>query len=162
MAKIRLSAGAEFDVLNQDELERTMTRVLRDWQLEAARGPKHVRFSAMATITSGGTVELGGNTTSLTSGKLGPDPSMVWSVKRWCVSGLVFEGDELSAYINNAAPNTLVKQHVTGYDHFGSDSLVIMGGDALLFTGAGLISTGNVFVSGAAWELPASLAYQLL
>lgn len=164
MAKIKLQAGAELDLLNKDELRHEMGRFLADWMVEAARGPRSVRFSALGAVTSAGTLTLGGNTSTLTSGRLGPDESMVWSVKRWCISGLVGNGDTLSAYVNNDGPNSLIMSGVSGFNNFGSDSLVLQGGDRLLFTGAELLTAAGtqVGVSGQAWELPATLMWRLL
>ena len=163
--KVRLTAGAELDLLTEGEARNAFHAALTDWRVELARGPKHVRFSGNGLIDANGAVTIGGDTQSESTGRLGPEQSLVWSVKRWTVSGLAVNGgDSLTAYINTDQPNTLIKGGITGYDHFGSDSLVLSGGDRLLFVGSSLIAAAGtrVFISGAAWELPASLAYQLL
>lgn len=162
MPKFKMSAGAEFDILNKDELDASIGKLLEDWKVEAARGPKHVRFSGNATVAADNTLNIGGSANPL-SGRLGPDQSFVWSVKRWAIRGL-YAGDSLSAYINNASPSALIKDGVTAYDRFGSDELVLVGGDLLLWSGAEMLTPvgTTVFVSGAAWELPATLTYRLL
>lgn len=163
--KFKMSAGAEFDVLTQHELDKSLQQLMLDWRREVERGPKHIRFSANGVVTDNGALTIGGDTQSETTGRLGPEQSMVWSVKRWAITGLAVNGgDSLTAYINTDQPNTLIKGDVTGYDRFGSDELVLNGGDRLLFVGSELIATAGtrVFLSGAAWELPATLAYRLL
>jgi len=162
--KVKLSAGNELDILNKDELSHALEAFRLDWQVEATIGPKVVRFGSNAVVTAAGGLSLGGNGASLVSGRLGPAQSMVWSVKRVAVTGLKTPGDSLALYVNTDQPGNLVHPSVTGYLPFGSDQLVLMPDDTLLFTGAALLAPAGsqIYVSGQAWELPVTMMYRLL
>lgn len=160
MAKFKLQAGMDLDLFTQKEMDDSLKRFSRDWMVEAAKGPRHVRWSARGTIAAG-ILRIGGNDATVDSGRLGPEAGMVWSVKRWNVQGLNV-ADTLHAYVNSDSPWNSIIDGITGYNRFGSDELVIMGNDRLLFTGTALVATGDIFVSGSAWELPATLMYRLL
>ncbi|SRR6266568_1344899 len=162
--KFKLNAGAEFDILTQDELAKSLKRFAQDWQVEAARGPKVVDWWGSGTVTAAGALTIGGATMDPASGHMGPDPSMIWSVKRWNVQSLVGNGDSLHAWVDVANPNRSIIDGVSGYNRFGSDELIVRGGSRILFTGATLATpVGTVVtVAGSAWELPATMMYRLM
>jgi hypothetical protein len=166
MAKVKLQAGAEFDLLNKAEAHDAMRGALKDWQVEAVRGARSVLFSAAGTITAAGTVTIGGND-SVTGqqGEMGPGPGFVWSVKRIAVRGISATTETLSLFVGTASPFTLVTDGITsslaGSPRFGSDSLVVVGPQRLLLTGTALTSTGQVTVSGQAFEMPIGMMWKL-
>jgi hypothetical protein len=162
--KFKLSAGAEVDVLTEHELRKALKDYAQDWMVEARTGPKSVLWWGSGAVSATGTLSIGGASVDPNAGgRYGPDPSMVWSIKRWNVRGLA-NGDSLSAFINDAAAQRSIIDTVTGYNRFGSDELVIGGADKLLFTGTGLMTVAGtvITVSGSAWELPRTMLYRLM
>jgi hypothetical protein len=76
MAKTKLTANAEIDVLNRAELEH----VLANWRTELARGVKLRRHAILGTVAADGTLEMGENSD-------GPAEGMAWAITRVSVTG---------------------------------------------------------------------------
>lgn len=159
--KVKIQAGAEIDTLTADELKG----VLRDWMVEAMRGPVPKRFSAQGTITGAALTIDGQNGT----GTLGPEAGMVWVVTRIAVSGLTNATDATALFVNGTHPSNLVLPSLTGvagavgYHEFPAQQVVLTGNDRLILASTGAIAaTGTVTLAGQAWEMPIGLVWKLL
>jgi hypothetical protein len=160
--KFKLSAGGEIDILTRRELSETLREVARDWQVEASRGPRPIRWWGMGTVDSAGALSMGGEGADMaTSGRWGPDPGFVWAVKRWNLRNIE-DGKTISAWINDNNDSRSIRDGLTGYNDFGSDELVLLSADRLLFTGSGMTAGRVITVAGGAWELPATMMYRLM
>jgi hypothetical protein len=162
--KFKFNAGAEFDVLTQKELEHSLKAFGRDWMVELAKGPRTINFFGSGVISAAGTLSMGGESADPSTGRWGPDQGMVWAIKRWNVRGLTDTHDTLSAWNTVNTAGRSIIDGITGYNRFGSDELVLRGGESLMFTGTGLATAAatKIYVSGAAWELPVTLMYKLM
>lgn len=159
--KVKLQAGVELDMLNKDELKEA----LRDWMVEAMRGPIPRRFSAQGTIAGNAVTVDGANNT----GTLGPEAGMAWMVSRVAVSGLTLATDATSLFVNGTQPWNLVLPTLTGvagstgYHEFPAAQVLLTGNDRLILSSTGAIAaTGVVTLTGQAWELPIGLLWKLL
>jgi hypothetical protein len=162
--KAKITAGGEVDFLTKDELHHELGQ-FRSWMQEAMRGPHPIRFDAFGTIAAGAVVVDGQNG----SGRLGPEPGMVWLVTRVVVSGLTLATDPTSLYVNNTDPRHLVFPTLsgvagsTGYHEFPAGQIVLTSNDRLILASTGAVAaTGNVFLAGSAWELPAGMTWKLI
>ena len=158
MAKYKLTGGGEFETTTPEELSRALNDFGRDWVQEAAKGPRFIRFSAYATVDSAGVVEIGGLLKP--DDRTGPDQSLMWSVKRIAISNLE-ANKTVDMYINGQNFATLVKAGITGYEKFGSNELVLQPSERLYLTGSTMTAARSIYLSGAALELPASMAHRL-
>lgn len=159
--KVKIQAGAEIDTLTADELKG----VLRDWMVEAMRGPIPKRFSAQATIAANAFTLDGQNNT----GALGPEAGMVWLVTRVAVTGLTNATDPSTLYVNGTQPWNVVLPSLTGvagstgYHEFPAAQVMLTGNDRLILASTGAIAaTGTVTLTGTAWEMPIGLVWKLL
>jgi hypothetical protein len=163
---VKVQFGSQsVDVLTAGEVDDVIgkhVRIMRDWIVEAGRGPKPVRWTCSAPIDTNGNVSIGSGVAG--SGRSGPDPSLVWSVKRITITGFTVDGDTLDCYFDAATPGRLVQASLPATLRIGSDELVVQGPEALLFVGTGLATPAGtvITVSGSAWELPSTLTYRLL
>lgn len=160
MAKFKLSAGSEIDLLDKKELDAT----LKAWFLDTIKGARPIRFTGQGTIAANAVTVDANNINN----KLGPDVGYFWIVNRVAISGLVVTTDPTSIYINNASPLSLVRPLTgmaasTGYVEFNKGVLTLSPGDTLVVAStASIASTGTVTVSGSAVEIPSSLLWKLI
>lgn len=162
--EFELRAGGKINLLTAAEAGDAIRGALKDWQAEAVRGARSIRFSSYATI-AGGNVQVGGTDGyGAANGVLGPEAGFVWSVKRLAFTGIVPATETLNIYVNSASPFELVRSGVTTFERFGSDELVLIGAERLLITnGTALTLNGtNLTVSGQAMELPIGMMWKLL
>ena len=158
MAEFVMSAGKKFETLTKAELDAS----LRAWMVEAVKGMRPIRFDAQGTGTAAA-VTLGGATT-LTGGRLGPEPGYVWAVQRLAVRVEGVPG-AYSVYVNQLDAAHLVRDvnaAANGYARFGRDELLLGGGDTLVVQGSTAGESGLVTVSGAAVEMPVGLLWKWL
>jgi hypothetical protein len=155
------------ETVGPGELETALDKMaatMRDWIVEAGRGPKPVWWSATGTVATDGTLDVGGS--SVGTGRTGPGPSMAWSVKICLVTGLSVDGDALSVYRSEVGASRLIWPSLTTAAplEIGSDRVILQGGENLLFHGASLATPAAtvVTVNGAAWELPTTLIHRFL
>lgn len=159
--EFELKAGGRINLLTKAEASDAIRGALKDWQAEAVRGARSIRFASYNVI-AGGAVQIGGTDGfGAANGALGPEAGFVWSVKRLAFTGIT-GAETLNVYINTASPFELVRTGATSFERFGSDELVIVGPERLLITGSGLSLTGNVTVAGQAMELPIGMMWKLL
>lgn len=156
--KVKIQAGAELDMITESEMRKVLSDFGASWRAEAAMGIKFPRFTVQGTIV-GGNLDIGGD--SLTGDLLGPDPGFVWDVRRIRITGLN-TADVVSIFINDPNPSQLVADtsDVTKRLFLFSEQLLLTPGDALRFTGTGLVATGPVTISGQVREAPVSLAWR--
>ncbi len=156
MAKFKIQANADIDLLTKDEVHE----VFAGWMAELARGIKWRNFTARDTTAVGTyTIGLDG------SDALGPAPGFVWSVLRVYISGLgVTAGtDAYSVFTNDNSPTMLVRSGLTRGGEWGPGGFVLNGGDRLVIAGATTgTANADIVLSGQAIEMPVQLAYQLL
>jgi hypothetical protein len=94
MAKVKLELGAEFDLLNKDELTHALTGQSA-WQRAAAEGMRHIDIPLLQGTPSGGALTLGAQ--AIPAQWCGPRSGFVWRLERITVSGLT-PGDTLTLY----------------------------------------------------------------
>jgi hypothetical protein len=162
--KFKIQAGAEFDTLTQKELRDA----LRDWHVELVKGARPITFDAQGVI-AGNAVTIGGDTSSPSSGRLGPEAGFVWAVARIGQTGLANGTDPTSIFVGVNQPKSLVFPNFTGtataagYKAFGKGEFVLLPSQRLMVASTGAIgSAGTVTITGAAWELPIGMLWQLV
>lgn len=162
MAVAEFKAGGKFNFLSPDELNEGLRKLFEDWRVEAAKGPKPILFSGVGTVDANSNLIIGGDSRD-NRGRMGPEQSMYWSVKRIALSGLDPNVDTPPLYIDNASPGRLVRPAITGPERFGSDELILAPGQQLLVAAANLVAPvgTRVFVAGAAFEVPTTMLYLL-
>ena len=159
--KQRLTGGAELDILTMAEV-RTL---LREWQVDVAKGLRPITFNATGTTDAGGAITLGGATT-LGGGQLGPLAAIWWSVDRLAVRVDGAAAGAFAVYHSQASSLTLIRDvpaSNNGYVTFsGTKGLMVAPTDSLVIgiTGAG--ASKPVTVSGAAIEIPQALLWRWL
>lgn len=159
MAKFKIAAGAEIDMLTNSELRKTLSDTMASWMAEVTTGARYARFSA-AGLIAGAALQIGG--AERADDNLGPAPGFVWDVRRLRISGLA-DADVASVYVNDANPSSMVAStaDVSGGLFLWGEQVVLYPGDSLLVAGASLTATGYVTVSGQVRELPMALAWRL-
>lgn len=96
MAKVKIDFGAEVDILNKGELDKSLypqQKMLAEIQESVAvRGIKYLRVPLMYSTPANGTVKIGGTAATgggnATGGQAYPRAGYVWSVMRLGVVGL--------------------------------------------------------------------------
>ncbi len=156
MAKCKITNGAEIDTLTAGELRA----VLREWQVDVAKGLRPILIDGQGTATAGGVIELGGAVT-LTGGKLGPNPAFWWAVTRLAVR---VNGAAAGAYAIGVGSAHVrdVPVAANGYAQFGAQELLVGNADTLTITASGVAASATVTVTGAAVEIPQALLWRWL
>lgn len=156
MAKQRLSAGQELDILTAGEVKS----ILREWQVDVAKGLRPVLFSAQGTATAGGAISLGGAVT-LTGGQLGPLPAFWWAVTRLAVR---VNGSAAGAFAVGVGSSHVrdVPATAEGYANFAAQELMVGNSDTLTVQLSGVAASASVQVYGAAVEIPQALLWRWL
>jgi hypothetical protein len=157
--KFKLTAGAELDLPNQDEMRSAISGALRDWSVEAAKGPDPILWSGAGVVNMAGDLYIGGATSA--EDRMGPEASLAWIVTRFNVSGLA-AGETVSAYINTDSPRWSILGGISGYAEFQCPTLVLKPNQRIYVVGHGLTGGEAVYVSGAALQLPVTQLYKLL
>ena len=156
MAKFTLSAGKEFESITPGELRG----ILREWQVDVAKGLRPILFDAQGTATAGGAIELGGATT-LIGGTLGPKPAFWWAVTRLAVR---VNGAAAGAYSVGVGSSHVrdVPVSAGGYAPFAAQELLVGNADTLTVAATGVAASATVTVTGAAVEIPQALLWRWL
>lgn len=162
MAKFKIAAGAEFDVLTEKELSRALDRMSADWMAEVTRGFKYRRFLGSAAVV-GGVVQLD---ESSPDNILGPGNGLIWAINSLVIGGLAVS-DTVDVLINGGDPvgSSFTRTAGAGQfvgQRFGQTDLVLNGNDSLSLVGTGLTATGQIKLYGRCTELPRTLAYKLV
>lgn len=156
MAKVKIQAGAELDVLTRAEMKEELSAFQANWWEEARRGDRFRRLLIQATVTAAGTVEFGTNPDQAS----GPADGFVWSVKRLAHSGV---GEDLDLFVNDPSPGSFVGRFpaTVRYWAFDSGQLVLYPGDTLVASGASWTAGEIHTLTGAVRELPIALAWRI-
>lgn len=162
MAKFKVKAGAELEVVTPKELADQIETLRAAWVADVTIGARWTRFSAQGRVTAAGAFEIGGP--SRPDDGLGPAPGFVWDIRRVHVYGMA-ETDVAELYVNDANPSTIVgsTDDVVGCMFTFDRQLVLYPGDALLVAGSDLTADEGTYItiSGMAQELPVALAWKL-
>ena len=162
--KVKLSAGAEIDLMTQAEMYDALRRNHADTVLERARGVKWMRLPRLSGTLSGtyptSTTKLGG------PGQCGPQPGYAWALRRLAAINLSASTDQLYAYRNEVTDAqfiaTLVGLGATNYVSFTNVQAVLFSGDQLIIApGATFAATGTITVTGEAVEVPAQMLWKV-
>jgi hypothetical protein len=155
----KFQAGAELDILTPAE----MSRLLREWMVDVARGARPVAISAAATAGADSKITVGGSVT-LTGGTMGPGAGFWWAVTRLAVR----VDDVPAAYtIYTGEPHTSrlvrdVDASAGGYAAFGSHELLVGNSTPLAVRASGSSTSSRATVTGCAIEFPESLLWKWL
>lgn len=155
MAKHKLTAGAEIDLLTKDEVRD----VLRSWMEEITRGARYIRRAVTGTVDGGGALLIGGVSDEDT---LKPPPGFMWAVTRISLSGLT-AGQSVDVYINEVAPSQLLYSNVTNGTRVPTTrtSIVMQGNDHLIVRGTALTAAAQIGLNLGIKEVPAFMAWSL-
>jgi hypothetical protein len=164
MAKVRLQAGAEFDLLNKDELSSALSSQSDADQVARLHGIRHMRLPEVLVGTpSSSKISLDGNTGPY---PLGPRSGYAWSITRLIVSGLTAGSTPDVVNLYKGAPGAGVPLWQFnginfGYT-FGKLDMVLYGGETLSLQNSGSIAaTGQIGLGGELIECPAELIGKL-
>ena len=148
--KFKLQAGMDLDLLTKAEVLET----LQGWHAELVRGVHFRAISESAPAVAGAY-----------TAELRPRAGFVWSITSLAIAGnaIALPADTFSVYRDEVSPSKLVASGIVRDRQWDPGVLVIDGPNSLVVTGpaTGVAGT-DVFVTGAAIELPAQLAWQLL
>lgn len=161
MAKFKIQAGAEIDVVTHKEMTDALGHASTAWIQDLARGDRFRSIQGRTTIAATA-VAVGGDTDQQNS--LGPSQGFVWSVRRLAIiAGTAADVALLGLYRNSTGPgDTIIPVgSLTAYRGFETNEVVLYPGDKLLLSGTGLAGTGQVVLTGQVRELPVSLAWRL-
>lgn len=163
MAKFKLQAGAEIDVITAKEMKAALTEARRSWMQEMATGVTFPRIMASGTI-AGAACDFGADGPA--SDALMPAPGFLWDVRRLRINGLAAnETGVISIYLNDASPSSLIcstADLAAGVRLFTfAEQLIVSPGEALRVVGTSLTSTGTVTLTGQVRELPITLGWRL-
>lgn len=162
MAKFKVQAGAQIEVVTPKELADTVSKLYSAWVADVTIGARWTRFSAVGLVTTGLTFEIGGP--SRPDDGLGPAPGFLWDVRRLHVHGMD-ETDVAELYVNDANPSSLVgsTDDVTGCMFTFDRQVVLYPGEALVVAGSdlGVAEGTRITITGMAQELPIPLAWKL-
>ncbi len=161
--KVKLTGGAEFEVVSPDDLDKALDRQRAAWQAEIGRGIDWVDIS-MSGTKNGAVWSLSTNTPNAQRDMFGPPPGFVWSILRLFVGGAgVVPGTDLfNIYSDEIASAKLQFGGLTRGQPFDVGSFVLHGGRTLAFAGAATGAGSDIWVTGQAIVLPKQLAWQLL
>jgi hypothetical protein len=154
--KFKIAAGAEIDLLTQGELKDTLRGMMTSWVAEVSMGDRYRRFSAYGDIADSA-LSIGGTPEQ----EIGPDEGFVWSVKRLAVTNYDPDAEALGLYINGTDSSGVVEPILSRYNPYDANQLILYPGERLWIAGSSLTSSGRVWVTGQARELPISLLWRL-
>lgn len=158
MAKFKITAGAEVDLITKKEMEEAL-RSLASWMVEASIGARYTRIHATGLI-AGGAMDFGSEGSA--GQILAPPPGFIWDVRRLRITGIA-AADVANIYMGDANPSSLIATSgdIAGDCFLWSEQVILYPGDSLRIVGSGLSATGTVTASGLVRELPMSLAWRL-
>lgn len=162
MAKFRLAANAEVDLLTRQELDESLQSQQDTWQAAALRGIKWMRLPEVLTgRAASGKLTLG----ETTGQQAGPAQGYIWSLRRLIVNGLTSGAtpDVVNLYRGTPAGQPLWQFNGNNFGYtFGRLELVLQGGETLALASAGTFAaTGQITLSGELLEVPAELLGKL-
>jgi hypothetical protein len=162
MARVKIQAGAEFDILNKDELDGSLKEA-EAREVAALRGVKDERFMLIGTVASSA-LTLGDPSTGSVGGIIaGPREGYVWVIKHLVIEGLT--ASATGPDVMNIYRNARIVWQLNGNvfcQTFGKGEIVLKPGEVMYFKNSGsLAATGQVTAHGTAWSVPAELIGKL-
>jgi len=159
MAKFKIQAGAELDLLTPKELKDELAAAMKSWRAEMARGGVFKQLQLSGTTTAGGELLMGGD---LVEQGAGPGPGFMWSVRRLNVVGMA-DGDTVTLYINDANPRSAVRSFTAAAPYYGfhPNELVLKSSDRLVVAGSSLPVTTEFVVTGGVKEVPEFMSWAM-
>ncbi len=149
MAKTVIAPGAVIDTPTAAEMAEHLGKAARQWFAEQARGVTLFRFDHTDTVSGSAiTIPAAGEQIE------GPRAGFVWVVAAVRAQGLA-TGDVLNIWRNNAKEPRNFLGTVTAAAPatvFSAKSVILKGGEKLIFTGASLMATGDITVNGEGLE----------
>lgn len=151
--KAKLTAGAELDLLNRDELAET----LKSWGHELTRGARFRRRSMAGTVAADGSLTIGTGSDDT----FGPAEGFVWAVTRISIAGIDPDTQWVNAYANDANPSSLLVPRISRVEYPGDHAVVLVSGDQLVIAGSTLTATAIVTATVQIKEAPTLMAWSL-
>lgn len=154
--RTEMKAGAVLETTTPEEMRHHLERGVADWFQERARGIQAWRFQATDTV-AGGMLTLPGTSDE----PIGPARGFAVMIFALHVSPLN-SADTLTVWRARSDPGRRLCQLTNAApDEFPGKGIVLLGGETLLVTGSGLMSTGDVTVSGEGVIAPEPDLYKL-
>lgn len=155
MAKFKIQAGAEIDVLGKDELRAELDHARSNWVGEVSRGIRWRRAS-MSGVSDGvtGVVLFGDRSESM----LGPEEGFVWLVKRLSITSYDPTTQALALYQGAASSSAIIVPKLAAYQTQMDE--LLMPGDSLVISGTVAIST-KIWATVQVKEAPIALLWRL-
>jgi len=152
MAKQKLVAGAELDLLTRDEL----AGVLESWRNELTRGARIRRLSIQGNADGAGALSMGLATD-------GPSESVAWGITRFSVApGPTLGANGLAVYVNSVeSPSNCIISKLTTDLFPDARGCCLMPGNSLRITGTGITANAQVTVTMSIREVPVQMAWSL-
>lgn len=173
MGKVKLELGAELDILNQSELDSSLSAAAaaaRAAEAEHLRGTKYRRLPQLAGVASGGILNIGGDTgagATWAGTPVGPAQGLAWNIRLLAVAGLTAgpTPDVVNLYVRGAG-SSLPWWQFNGNNFaytFGRGDLVLFPGETLALVSQGTFAaTGTVTLFGSAGQFPAEMAGKVM
>jgi hypothetical protein len=159
MAKFRIGANAEIDLLTKDELDTSLTSALAEAdaaQEARLRGLKRIPLPMIYGTASGGVLNMGGaSTTPIAT----PRAGYVWSVRHLVIEGLT-SGATPDVVNITQGPRTWWQLNGNQFcQTFGRGEIMLTNGQAFAYVSVGTFAaTGTIVAHGYVNEAPAELA----
>lgn len=155
--------GYPVDLITKDELDGAL-KGMQDWMVSVAKGARPIRFTGAGTANGTTTLIEAGGATTLTGGRLGPEPGFWWAVTRMSVR-VDSQPAAFGLYLNGAHTDSHIRDvdgTDNGYVAFGAQELLVGNSDSLYLRAVGLTVTSKMTISGAAVEIPNQLMWKWL
>lgn len=161
MAKFKLQAGAELDLLTKGEISEALSDAQAREDARLA-GVKPLRFM-LTGVPAGGAITLGDPSTGNPGGQIvGPEQGYVQTISHIAVEGLT--AGATPDLINVFRNNRIIWQ-LNGnafFENWGRGQIFLNPGEALYFkSGATFAATGTIVAHGTMWNVPAELVGKL-
>jgi hypothetical protein len=158
MPKLRIQAGAEIFVPNEEEMRGAVKQALieDERQRQHLRGIKWLRAPLVYATPAGSAVQGGAAHGSVS----GPEQGYAWSITKLWVTGLTEAStpDIINIYYGDQLNNTTYLWQLNGNSNaatFGKGQMVILGGETLNFANVGTFNaTGTIILGASVWEVP--------
>lgn len=157
MAKFKIGAGADIELLTQGELDQSLANE-RAASRSKYQAVSVIRLPVLFGIASGGVLAMGGDSGSPVHS---PDQGYVWSVRHISIEGLA-AGDVVSIL---RAGRIFWKLAATppSAETWGRGEFMVNAGETLSYANFGAFaSVAQIVISGTAWQCPAEFAAELV
>jgi hypothetical protein len=157
MARVKLEAGAEFDFLNQGELDQSLKKANEE-AVAHLRAVKWMRLpETLIGTASGNSISL----SEQTGHTLGPRVGYDWCLRRLVVTGLTAGATPDTINLYRGTPSGQIIWQFNGNNFgytFGKCELTMLGGETIALASTGTFSSAaQIILSGELLEVPAEL-----